>query len=117
MSDETEKKTRNIVDTGRYKYQRTVIQDGRRKVYTKDNGDAVAVAMRGYSTEDLVAVLDENQMNDDRYRTYAAEKSPGHFRMIVGQALRYKWKRGEEVKFQGTPIVPFAPPEAAPDAA
>lgn len=99
---------KNIVNTERYHYQKTVIDDGRRKIYSKDNGDALAVAMRGMTNDELRAVIAENNL-DQKYLGYADTKTLGHFRMILGQHLRYKWRRGEMVKVRGEALPPFAP--------
>lgn len=114
MTDE--KPSKNIIDTGRYKYERTVISDGRRKVHSKDNGDPVAVAMRGMSQDEVVQALKDNNLFDERYQRYLDEgrMGPGRFRMTAGQAIRYRWKRGEPTVIKGEQIAAFeAQSEAA----
>lgn len=120
MADE--KTSKNIIDTGRYKYERTTISDGRRKVHSKDNGDPIAVAMRGMSTEDVAQALKDNDLWDDRYARYVSEiadgiMGSGRFRMTAGQAIRYRWRRGEKTVIRGEEIVPYVDPKASDQAA
>lgn len=115
----TEAKTsKNIIDTERYKYARVTHNDGRRNVHSKDNGDPIAVALRGSTTEDLCNVLRENEMWDNRYENYSTSMTAGRFRMTAGQAIRYRWLRGTETKIKGNiiPAPPKAPEAEAPAA-
>ena len=116
MTDAAPKTSKNIIDTERYKYARVTHNDGRRNIHSKDNGDPIAVALRGSSTEDLIAVLKENEMWDNRYANYSESMTAGRFRMTAGQAIRYRWLRGTETKIKGN-VIPAPPPKAETPAA
>jgi hypothetical protein len=114
MDAEQVLKNKNIINTERYKYPRTAtaMPDGK-VIHSKDNGDPVALALRGSEPDDLVAFLEENGMLDDRYKAYRESMKPGRFRMTVGQAIRYRWKRGEKTTIRGVVLDPPAPKDIA----
>ena len=90
------KKKATVIDVSDRDYKVTRIRgkDGRIR-HSRSNGDAVAMAMLGMSHEALGKVMKANGL--DRLKPYLDSKNPGHFRMILGQALRGMVRRDEEV--------------------
>jgi len=93
-----------ILDTEKYKYDRMKVRDKSGKVrYSANNGDSIARAMVGMVKEDLIVVMKKNGL-EEKLSKHTRGKSPGHFRMILGQALRGMVGRGEQVVIRGQQI-------------
>lgn len=90
-----------MLDVKRYQYSRIKIRnkDGK-AIYSAGNKDAVARAMLGLDKAGLVEVMNDHDLKD-KVGKHAKGKNVGHFRMILGQALRGMVNRGEKVKVQG----------------
>lgn len=95
-----------VVDTKKYKYDRIKVRgpDGVAR-YTAGNKDAVAKCLIGMSKEDLLQVAKGNGLKMAEH--YKARNS-GHFRMIVGQALRSIVQKGGKVQINGVEIESLA---------
>lgn len=93
-----------ILDTEKYKYKRIRVRDKNTgKVrYSANNGDAVARAMFGMDKGQMVRVMNENGLTG-RLGHHSA-KNAGHFRMVLGQALRSIIARGEQIHIAGRRI-------------
>lgn len=84
-----------VVDTTKYKYDRIKVRgpDGKAR-YTAGNKDAVAKSLLGMPKQELFDTATANGLKlDDHFRL----RNDGHFRMIVGQALRSVIIKGGEV--------------------
>lgn len=63
----------------------------------KDNGDAVAEAMRGLGRAEVAQLLTDNDVDMSKHK----DKNDGHFRMIGGNALRGLYRRSGRIKVKG----------------
>lgn len=86
-----------LIDRKKYNYQATKIKtkDGKvRKSY--GNGDAVAKAMLGLDSDQLVTVIKKNKL-DDKLGKHIGNVNAGQMRMFVGNALRALVRKGNTV--------------------
>lgn len=106
--------TGQMIDTKRYAYPRVKIRgkDGKAR-YSAGNQDAVARAMLGMDKAALVATMKANKL-EDKCAKHSKGKNSGHFRMILGQALRGKVNRDEAVKVRGITITKLSQKVALP---
>lgn len=92
-----------ILDTQRYKYKRIRVRGPDGKVlYSANNGDPVARLMLGAGKDELVKVMAENGLTG-RLGQHSA-KNAGHFRMVLGQALRVLLKRSIPIMINGVEV-------------
>ena len=109
-------------------YERVSItkEDGK-KVYTRDKGDNVAVALRGKTLDEIGAIMAENGMAED-FTSLGAERDDGaggvktlnngQVRMLCGQKLRSLLKRQGKIIVEGEEVENDIPvKEKAPKAA
>lgn len=82
-----------MIDRDKYAYNtvRVAGKDGKVRNST-GNGDAVARAMLSVTFDDLPKIIKKNGLPDLKQGS-----NPGQFRMIVGNSLRAKVRKGEEV--------------------
>lgn len=88
-----------VVDTTKYKYDRIKVRgpDGVAR-YSAGNKDAVAKSLMGASKDDLLKVATANRLAmEDHFKS----RNSGHFRMIVGQALRNIIIKGGKIVIGG----------------
>lgn len=91
-----------VVDTTKYKYNRIKVRgpDGVAR-YTAGNHDAIAKSLTGMSKQKLFEVAQANGLALDNHFKL---RNSGHFRMIVGQALRGIVLRGNKAVIDGVEI-------------
>lgn len=91
-----------VLDTKKYKYERAKVRgpDGKAR-YTAGNKDAVAKSLLGMSKQDL---LDVAKANGLKMEGHYESRNSGHFRMIVGQALRSILIKGGKIVIRGVEI-------------
>lgn len=110
---------KQMIDRAKYDYKATRVADPKTgKVRNRvSNGDAVARAMLGITFEQLPKTAKANGL-EELVSKHKDSVNPGQFRMIIGNALRAKVKRGEEVTIgdvlvkkldQREPVVKDAP--------
>lgn len=115
-----------IIDRSKYNYERKQYADpetGKRRS-TYSNGDAVANAMLGLSADQLEKVMKDNGLEEKLGKHLTGAANPGQFRMLLGNSLRAKVKRGEPVTIgehtvkkldqKVKPSVAPPPPKVAP---
>lgn len=92
----------DIVDTTKYKYDRIKVRgpDGVAR-YTAGNRDAIAKSMLGMTKKQVFDVSKENNLKMD---VHFKSRNDGHFRMIVGQALRSIIAKGNTITIDGVEI-------------
>lgn len=92
-----------VVDTTKYKYDRVKVRgpDGVAR-YTAGTKDAIAKSLFGISKKNLLEIAKSNGLKLDAH--YKA-RNDGHFRMIVGQALRSVIHKGGKVTIGDVVIV------------
>ena len=75
-----------VVDTEKYKYNRIKVRgpDGKAH-YTASNKDAIAKLLFGMNKQQLAGVAKENSLD---MKSHYDLRNVGHYRMILGQALR-----------------------------
>lgn len=111
-----------MIDRTKYAYQSTRVTDpktGKVRV-SVGNMDAVARAMLLVTSDDLIKIAKKNGL--DKYDAAKRDSvNPGQFRMQVGNALRGKVRKGEEVTIgevvvkkldQREPVIKEVPPGA-----
>lgn len=83
-----------MIDRSRYDYSTVRVADPKTgKVrHSTGNGDAVARAMLAITADDLPKLVKKNGLPELKHGS-----NPGQFRMIVGNSLRAKVRKGEEV--------------------
>ncbi|MDD1762968.1 MAG: hypothetical protein LUQ59_12125 [Methanothrix sp.] len=90
--------TNVVIDTSKYDYKTLRVRDRNGKLrHSVSNGDAVSLAMLNMDHDALVNVMLANKL-EDRFSKHAKTLNHGHFRMILGQALRALVRRGKKVK-------------------
>lgn len=91
-----------VVDVSKYKYNRIKVRgpDGVAR-YSAGNQDAVAKALTGMNKQQLFDVSLANGLKLD---THFKLRNDGHFRMIVGQALRNIIIKGGKIDVNGVEI-------------
>lgn len=89
-----------VVDVSKYKYDRVKVRgpDGVAR-YSAGNKDAIAKSLMGFSKKELLVVAEANGLDLSKH---FKQRNSGHFRMIVGQALR------SIIKKKGTVWVRYA---------
>lgn len=109
-------KTGNVIDGSRYKYDRVkfVGADGKTRT-SANNGDSIAQAMLGMTPDEVMHVVEENGLAEKLAKHYR-KLNPGHFRMVVGNALRATIKKGGKVKVNGRWISSLDQPVKVPKA-
>jgi hypothetical protein len=95
----------NIIDVEHYNYKRIKFRKGKdgKAQYSAGNQDAVAISMLGAEKADLIKIMNDNKLGEELGK-HSRGKNVGHFRMILGQALRGKVNREEPVKINGNTI-------------
>lgn len=63
----------------------------------KDNGDAVAEAMRGLGRAEVVQLASDNDVDLAKHK----DKNDGHLRMLAGNMLRGLYRRNGRIKVKG----------------
>lgn len=91
-----------VVDVTKYKYDRVKVRgpDGKAR-YTAGNKDAVAKSLLGMTKKE---VFDEATANGLKMAEHFKLRNDGHFRMIVGQALRSVVIKGGVITLRGVEI-------------
>ncbi len=91
-----------VVDVTKYKYDRIKVRgpDGKAR-YTAGNKDAVAKSMLGMTKQEVYDAGSGNGLTLDNHFKL---RNDGHFRMIVGQALRSIVIKGGTVTLRGVVI-------------
>ena len=90
-------KKETMIDRTKHQYEVTRFVDKAGKTRTSlGNGDAVAKAMLGLDPDAVVRVMKKNGL-EDKLGRHVGKVNSGQFRMFVGNALRGKVRRGEEV--------------------
>ncbi len=92
-----------VLDTPRYKYKRIRVRgkDGVVR-YSANNGDPVARLMLGAGKDELVKTMAENGLTE-RLGPHST-KNAGHFRMVLGQALRMLVKKKLPITIGGVEV-------------
>lgn len=113
--------TEQMIDRTKYKYEsiRIIDPDTGKVRNAVSNGDAVARAMLAVKFDDLIKIAKKNGL-EDKVAQHLNSVNPGQFRMIVGNALRGKVRKGEPVTIGPHEIKKLdqrVPVEEAPPAA
>lgn len=112
-----------IIDRSKYEYGTVRVADPKTgKVRNStSNGDSVARALLAIPFDDLMKVAKKNGI-EDTIAKHVNNLNPGQVRMITGNALRAKVRKGEEVIIgdvvvkkldQREPVIKEAPLKAA----
>lgn len=90
----------SLIDRDKYQYEKRDVKtaSGKRKVV--DNGDRIAKAMAGVTTEDLQKIADKNGIE----KKMSSYPNPGMARMNLGNMLRAKVRGGTKVDINGTVV-------------
>lgn len=92
-----------ILNTQRYKYKRIRVRGPDGKVlYSANNGDPIARLMLGAGKDELVKIMEENGLTA-RLGIHST-KNAGHFRMVLGQALRVLISRKVPVRINNIEV-------------
>jgi hypothetical protein len=88
----------SVIDQTKYKYERIkhTGADGKAR-HTASNGDAVAVALRGLTRDQITDTARHNGVTEDKLDKWE-KLNAGMFRMNAGLALRKLVKAGKHVK-------------------
>lgn len=93
-----------VLNTGKYKYPRMKVRDAKTGLvrYSANNGDAVTRGLLGMTKDELVKVMCDNGLEERL--GHHMHKNAGHFRMVIGQALRSIVVKGGRVGVRGISI-------------
>jgi hypothetical protein len=89
-----------MIDHTRYEVFKYTGDDGKTH-YSRGNGDAIAVALRGMSIDDQHQVARDNDMSEMLDNVYA---NHGQFRMALGVKLRAIVRKGEKMAGSGEKV-------------
>ena len=91
----------SVIDQDKYKYERVkhTGADGKAR-HTASNGDAIAVALRGLTRDQITDVARHNGVAEEKLDKWE-KLNAGMFRMNAGLALRKLVKAGTHVKISG----------------
>lgn len=90
----------SVVDTERYGYDRIAYTDPKtgKTRHSAGNGDAVARAMLGLNSDDLMRIVKKAGLGDKYDGKAGKAGNPGLFRMSLGHSLRALIKAGTPVQ-------------------
>lgn len=87
----------DVIDRGRYKYDTHLVQTSKGTVKSTSNGDAVAIGLAGMTRAQMEKVIKANSFGEWLKEDKTMRLNPGQFRMIAGNKLRAKVRRGEPI--------------------